>query len=278
MSFQFAYSTNAYRRCSIHEAIERVAKIGYRGIELMADEPHAWPATTSDAEIDAIRASLDRCDLAISNVNAFMMNAVQDFWHPSWIEPDVNFRRLRLDHTKAALRMARRLGAKCITTEPGGPLPEGMPREHAVDLFVEGLEEVLEVAEESHVMLLVEPEPGLLVENAGQFVELARRIDSPMFGLNFDVGHFFCVGEPLAETIDSLFSFTDHYHLEDIAESRVHEHLIPGHGAINFREVLTSIAKSEYDGWLTVELYPYLDDPDAAGREALAFLNRIEIS
>jgi hypothetical protein len=29
-----------------------------------------------------------------------------------------------------------------------------------------------------------------------------------------------------------------------------------------------------YDGWLTVELYPYLDDPDAAGREALDFLNR----
>jgi sugar phosphate isomerase/epimerase len=130
------------------------------------------------------------------------------------------------------------------------------------------LTEALHHAEEVGVPLLVEPEPGLLIENAAQFLELARRIDSPMFGLNFDIGHFFCVGEPLPETIKRLSSLTMHYHIEDIAASRVHEHLIPGRGAIDFPPVLEAIAKTGYDGWLTVELYPYLEDPDEAGREA----------
>ena len=62
---------------------------------------------------------------------------------------------------------------------------------------------------------------------------------------------------------------------EDIAATRVHEHLIPGHGAIDFPEVLEAISATEYDGWLTVELYPYLDDPDAAGREAREHLLRL---
>lgn len=269
---KLAYSSNAYMRFPVREAIDRIAAIGYRGMELMADVPHAWPATTTDGDLAVIRQHLDERELTLSNINAFMMNAVQDFWHPSWIESDPGSRRLRVRHTLDALTMASRLGARCITTEPGGPLEEGMSREEAMDLFVEGLSEALRRAEDVGVLLLVEPEPGLLIENARQFLELAERVDSPMFGLNFDVGHFYCVEDPLPETVQRLRDWTRHYHLEDIAASRVHEHLVPGRGAIDFSALLRAIDETGYDGWLTVELYPYLDDPDGAGREALGYL------
>ncbi len=271
---RLAYSTNAYVRFPIGAAIDRIAALGYAGVELMADVPHAWPANTTDAEIDAIRRRLDRHDLSISNVNAFMMNAIQDFWHPSWIEPEARFRQLRIEHTNAALRMAAKLGAPSITTEPGGPLEPEMSREAALEVFVSGLSESLRVAEDVGVQLLVEPEPGLLVENAAQYLDLSKRIDSPMFGLNFDVGHFYCVRDPLPGTISKLASTTRHYHLEDIAATLVHEHLVPGRGAIEFESVFEAIRQTGYDRWLTVELYPYLDDPDAAGREALEYLSR----
>jgi sugar phosphate isomerase/epimerase len=265
---KLAYSTNAYRRCSLDEALERVAALGYRGIELMADVPHAWPATAGPDRLTAIRGQLANRTLEIANINAFMMNAVQDFWHPSWIEPDEAYRSQRVEHTIAALRMAAALGAPSISTEPGGPLEPGLSRDWAMDTFVEGLTEALPVAEEVGVQLLVEPEPGLLVEDAAGFLELAQRISSPALGLNFDIGHFYCVSEPLPETIRRLEHLTGHYHIEDIAASRVHEHLIPGQGAIDFAAVLQAVAATGYDGWITVELYPYLDDPDAAGAQA----------
>jgi sugar phosphate isomerase/epimerase len=265
---KLAYSSNAYMRFSISEAIERIASIGYAGVELMADVPHAWPATTTDEDIERVRSALRSAGLSVSNINAFMMNAVEDFWHPSWIEPDESYRRKRIEHTKASLTMAKKLGATCITTEPGGPLDNGMSRDRAMGIFADGLRETLEHAEREGVLLLVEPEPGLLVENAVQFEELARRVDSAAFGLNFDVGHFYCVSDPLPETVERLAAFTRHYHFEDIAADRVHEHLIPGDGAIDFGAVVNAIARTGYDGWLTVELYPYLDDPDAAGRAA----------
>ena len=272
---KLAYSSNAYMKFPVDKAIAHIAGLGYHATEIMADRPHAWPATTTDDQIKDIRFCLDQHNLQISNINTFMMNAVQDFWHPSWIEPDEVFRRLRIVHTKDALTMAHKLGATCITTEPGGPLPEKMSRKHAMDIFVEGLQEVLQHAEEVGVKLLVEPEPDLLIENAEQFLELAERMDSPLFGLNFDVGHFYCVGDDIPSTIKKLESFTHHYHLEDIASSRVHKHLIPGHGAIDFSAVLQAIRSTNYDGWLTVELYPYLDDPDGAGQEAREFLMRL---
>lgn len=269
---KLAYSSNAYRRTTISDAIVRIARLGYAGVELMADVPHAWPAGLSDVQIGELDRRIKDSGLALSNVNAFMMSAVQDFWHPSWIEKDPDYRKLRVQHTIVSLRLARKLGAPSITTEPGGPLEAGMTRATAMDLFVDGLKETLARAESEGVMLLVEPEPGLLIENAAQFLELAARVDSPMFGLNFDVGHFFCVGEPLPETIDRLKRWTKHYHIEDIAATRVHEHLVPGRGAIDFPAVVRAIRATGYDDWLTVELYPYLDDPDAAGREALEFL------
>ena len=54
--------------------------------------------------------------------------------------------------------------------------------------------------------------------------------------------------------------------------SRVHAHLIPGRGAIDFPAVLREIAASGYEGWITVELYPYVENPDEAAAEAKAFL------
>jgi len=275
---KLAYSTNAYMRYSIDEAVARVSRLGYAGVELMADAPHAWPAHTSPAQVGAIRAAVEEHGLTIANVNAFMMNAVGDerqpYWHPSWIEPNAAYRRVRIQHTLDAIDMTAALGATCLTTEPGGPLEGHLSREAAMDLFLDGLIGALKRAEDRGVLLLVEPEPGLLIETVDQCVELCARVNSPAFGVNFDIGHLYCVGEPLPEAVARLAPSTKHYHVEDIAATRVHEHLIPGRGAIDFGPVFEAIRRTGYDSWITVELYPYVSDPDGAGAEALSFLSR----
>jgi sugar phosphate isomerase/epimerase len=276
---QLAFSTNAYLKFSFAEAVRRLAAIGYAGVEIMADVPHAWPACLLEEQKQSIRQSLADHGLAISNVNAFMMNAISDprqrYWHPSWIEPDRNYRQIRIDHTRRALTLARELGARCITTEPGGPLEPGGSWAAALRLFVEGLKPVAEHAEKEGVLLLIEPEPDLIVETADQFLELMQHIDSPAVGLNFDIGHFYCVGDEPAPTVRRLAKYVRHFHLEDIAATRIHHHLIPGEGVIDLAATLRAVREIGYDGWITVELYPYVDDPDAAARTAFERVTKI---
>jgi sugar phosphate isomerase/epimerase len=276
---RLAFSTNAYTRYSFREAVRRLAGIGYRAVEVMADVPHAWPAFLLPEQKRDLRAALDEHGLAISNVNAFMMKAVSDhrqfYWHPSWVEPDPHYRRVRVDHTKRALTLAKEIGSPCITTEPGGPLAPGGSWKSALKLFVEELKPVLEHAENEGVLLLLEPEPDLIVETAEQFEELMTHLDSPAAGLNFDVGHFYCVGDEPAPTLRRLAKYVRHIHLEDIAATRVHHHLVPGEGAIDFAAVLSAVREIGYAGWVTVELYPYVDDPDAAARTALQRVREI---
>ncbi|QDV33789.1 sugar phosphate isomerase/epimerase family protein [Tautonia plasticadhaerens] len=273
---RLAFSTNAYMRFPFEEAASRIASIGYEGLELMADVPHAWPAGLLDGPKRAIREAMDRHGLRFSNVNAFMMNAIADrrqpYWYPSFIEPDEGYRSVRIDHTRRALDLCAELGAPHITTEPGGPIAEGQSRQEAIDLFVEVLKPLAEHADRQGVLLLIEPEPGLLLETTDQYLEVAERVGAPSLGLNFDVGHAYCMAEDLPTQIAKLAPLTRHYHVEDIAETRVHHHLVPGTGAIDFPGVVDAIRQTGYDGWVTVELYPFVDDPDDAARGALGLL------
>jgi sugar phosphate isomerase/epimerase len=274
---QLAFSSNAYLRFTIEETIARIAALGYTGIELLADVPHAWPAGLLHVQKQSIRDALTKHHLTISNVNAFMMNAIADprqpYWYPSYIEPDPHYRAIRREHTKHALHLAHELGAPHITIEPGGPLAPGQTWHAAADLFYKELMPCIEVAEKLGIPILIEPEPGLLIERFDQYLEFTSRIDSPMIGLNFDIGHAYCVGEDPQDWVAKMADHTRHYHFEDIAGTRVHQHLVPGRGAIDFSATLAAIKKSGYTGWLTVELYPYIDDPDVAAREAKDYLS-----
>jgi sugar phosphate isomerase/epimerase len=164
--------------------------------------------------------------------------------------------------------MAKELGAPCITTEPGGPVEAGASWNAGLKLFVEMLKPVIEHAEKEGVLLLIEPEPGLLIETADQFLEFMGHIKSPMVGCNFDIGHSYCVGDDPASTIPRLAKYIKHFHLEDIASTRVHHHLIPGDGAIDFKAAIEAIKAIGYKEWVTIELYPYVEDPDQAAKLA----------
>ena len=274
---KLAFSSNAYMHFSIEDAIDKIAGHGYRGIEILADVPHAWPAGLLEERKVSIRASLQKHGLQISNVNAFMMNAVADprqpYWHPGWTDPDPHYRAIRREHTKRALQLAREIGAPHITTEPGGQLAPGQSRRQASDIFYDELMPCIELAESLEVPLLIEPEPGLLIEKFEQYLEFSERVGSPRLGLNFDIGHAYCVGEDPQDWVAKMAPHTRHYHFEDIAASRVHAHLVPGEGAIDFAATLAAIDKTGYEGWITVELYPYIDQPDAAAREAHRYLS-----
>ena len=269
---KLAFSSNAYLRFSFNDAAKKIGKLGYQGIEIMADVPHAWPAFMLEEQKQGIRDSLKSNNLAISNINSFMMHAVNDsrqrYWYPSWIEPDKHYRQIRIDHTMRCLTMAKELGAPCITTEPGGPVESGASWNAGLKLFVEMLKPVIEHAEKEGVLLLIEPEPGLLIETADQFLEFMGHIKSPMVGCNFDIGHSYCVGDDPASTIPKLAKYIKHYHLEDIANTRVHHHLIPGDGAIDFKAAIEAIKATGYKEWVTIELYPYVEDPDQAAKLA----------
>lgn len=270
---QFGFSTNAFREYTLTDAIEILSDAGYDGVEILLDQPHLYPPDASDADIDAVRDHLWDNEISISNCNGFMLTAIEGFHHPSYIEPDEEYRQRRIDYTRDALRTAAALDAEYISIEPGGPIPDDKSREWGMDVFEESLSAVIPTAEDVGIDLLIEPEPDLLIETSDQYLSFMDRIDSDRVGCNFDAGHFFCVGEDPTELVGKLDEYTEHYHVEDIPADRTHEHTQLGDGALDIDGFLSAIEDNAYDGFVTVELYPYEETAAETAREAMAYLH-----
>jgi sugar phosphate isomerase/epimerase len=52
--------------------------------------------------------------------------------------------------------------------------------------------------------------------------------------------------------------------------------LIPGLGAIDFQNVFQAIKEIDYNGYITVELYPYKDNPMDAAKKSFEYLQSLE--
>lgn len=268
---RLAFSTNAFKKTTLENAIEAIAGIGYPGVEIMADVPHAYPPDMPAGRIEGVRGQIAALGLQVSNVNAFTLFAKGDTYHPTWIEDDPKLLRERIEHTQNSIRMTAALGGKTISLQPGGP-QGGLDRETALERYVRGLEECLPLAQELGITLMVEPEPGLLIQHSRECVEFLERVNHPRLRMNCDLGHFYCVGEDPAKVLRDCAGWIAHVHLEDIKENRVHQHHIPGEGAMEWAGIFAALREIHYGGWITVELYPYETTAADAAKRAWDFL------
>lgn len=279
---RLAFSTNAFKKSTPREAIRTIGALGFAGCEIMADEPHVTPVNLTDEQIADFSRHITAAGLHVSNVNAFTgffaagTDPTGDTYHPTWIEDDNALLDTRIAHTISCVRLAAALAAKTVSLQPGGPLiGTGLSRAEAGRRFARGIEAVLPTARDLSITLAIEPEPGLLLQTTSEYLDWksAWFPGEPLIKMNFDAGHAFCVDEDPAAVARDLAGEYAHVHLEDIADTRVHQHLVPGDGAIDFRALFAALDEVGYDGWVTVELYPFLDDAAGVARRAREHLD-----
>jgi fructoselysine 3-epimerase len=276
---KFSFSTNAFGRHSVFDAVERIAALGYEGVELLADVPHLYADSVTASDLDRLKELLGRTGLAVANINANTAVGYYErrFWEPlfepSLANPDPEARRWRIDYSKKCIDLAYALASPCVSVTSGRLVP-GCEPEEAMDFLRESLGDVLTYAGERSVRIGMEYEPGLLVERYEELAALLGEIDSPCLGANLDLGHSHVLGEDPAKVIRGLSGKIFHLHVEDI-RARKHYHLIPGTGDMDFAGLFQILDEQGYKGFATVELYTYPHQPEAAGREALHYLRSI---
>ena len=272
---RLAYSSNAFTATDLTAALRAIAALGYGGAEILCDRPH-WFGDAGSADAAELRAVLAETGLAVSNLNANTTNGYyrpappENVFEPAMSNPDPDLRRWREDYTIGALRLAAELDAPCVSVTSGQPRA-GVEPERSLDWLAESLRRVCTEAEKLGRKVGIEYEPGLLLERAGEVREMIDRVGSPALGVNLDIGHSYLDGEDPAQAIALLAGRIWNVHVEDI-RARKHFHRVPGDGDLPFEVYFRALAEHGYDGFLTVELYSYVHQPERAGAAALAFL------
>jgi fructoselysine 3-epimerase len=276
---KLSFSTNAFTRCSVFDAVERIASAGYAGVELLADAPHLYAPTVTARDLEKLKEILDRTGLKVANVNAntAMGYYGRQFWEPifepSLANPDPVERRWRIDYSRKCIDMAGILGAPNVSVT-SGRMVSGVAPEESLDLLRESLGELLPYAESQGIRIGVEYEPGLLVERCEELTALIEEMRSPTLGANLDFGHSIVLGEKIREVTERLSGRIFHTHIEDIRNGK-HYHLIPGLGDVDFKAIFNALRAHSYDGFVTVELYTYPHMPEEAAKRSFEYLQSL---
>ena len=276
---RLAFSTNAFTRFSLAEALAGIKRAGYAAAEILADVPHAYAGGLNATLICAIARDVEKLGLQISNINAncsfgyFRDPPPEAFFEPSLISPRPLWREDRLRMIGKAMELARAVGCSCVSVTSGRML-EGVGPKKAEQLFDEGIRRVLEMADRFDVRVGIECEPGLYVELATELQEWIARSGHPRLGANLDVGHSQVMGEEISEVVQLLAGRIWNLHVEDIP-GRKHYHLIPGEGTLDWQALRRALAQVGYDGFATVELYTQTENPEAAARRSWDFLQKL---
>lgn len=201
-----AFSTNAYVRHSLPEAVERIADCGYKGVELLGDVPHAYFPEFGEADQENLLNVLDRTELSVSNINANTATGYYEdappssFFAPSVITANDDAREWRIEYTKRAIDLAEAVDAPAICLASGRPLPGTLPEE-TYEYLLDSLAEILDYAEARGIDVGIEFEPELLIECTHETLNLIDDVNRDSLGINLDLGHAAVYGEEPTEAI-----------------------------------------------------------------------------
>ena len=277
---KLAFSTNAFTRFTLGEAIKAIADAGFAGVEILADVPHAYPEQIDTALTSAVAKAIEASGLAVSNVNCncsfgYWKDAPPEpYFEPSLISPNKAHRDDRARMIIKTLDFARAIGARNLSITSGRCLG-GMPPDKAAKQFTTEIRPILDHADSVGVDVGIECEPGLFIEWVAELREWIDRLGHPRFGANLDIGHSQVLGESITGVVRELGADRIwNLHVEDIP-GRKHYHMIPGDGTLDWIGLRDALWGIKYERFATVELYTHTADPHTAARRSYEYLSKV---
>lgn len=268
-AFRVGYNTNGFAHHRLDDALHVIAELGYRAVALTPDANHLHPDHTSDAQLLATRALLERLDLAVVvETGARYVLDPRRKQRPTLIDADAEGRARRLDFLERCARIAVALGGDTISLWSGIPAAD-MDREVAWRHLVAGVRQLHERITPLGVRIAFEPEPGMLVNALADWERLRDSTSIPDFGLALDVGHVPCTESISAgEAIRRYGAAIRTVHLDD-SRNGVHEHLQIGDGSLDWPDIMRALADIGFTGVASVELSRHSHAAPEAARVAM---------
>lgn len=268
---KFSQSSFVYFNTPLQEAIRRLHRTGYQGIEVWGGRPHAYRHDLDD-EMDDIVALLDRLEMTVPNF------IPAQFRYPSILcSLSETVRRDSVRYIQDAIDNALRLGAPYVSLCPGMTL-FGEDVEAGWAQLRKSFVELLAYTQGKDVTLLIEPAheaESTLILTVKDGLRMIEDIGSGRLGILLDTGHANINGENLAEVVTQLKDVPLHIHIDD-NHGDGDAHLIPGEGNIDFVPFAEALKKIGYQGFVSAELgFQYTLHPDPAVEKTRLALGRM---
>lgn len=233
-----------FREWGFEDALDRVRAHGFTRLDLAVVPGHCDHVdllALPQAKLEQLAETIGRRGLAVSSINL----------HPgdmAGLDFDLEERRIR-----AAIDVARRLGAKVLTLPPGRAVPP-QDWDAAAELVARRIAGFIGRAEQAGLTLTIEaPHAHSLAEDVAQASRMFELVRDARIACTFDTSHVQRGNRtPLTEAVQRLGVRVAHIHLRDTLRGEVT--VTPGKGDCGYLPFLRAMLRDGYAGDLNFEL------------------------
>ncbi len=269
----FFYNSNGFAFHRIDDAARILADLGYDGLALTPDVHHLDPLRVTPREVHAFRALCESLGLALvlETGARFVLDAQRK--HRPTLLDEPEGAAIRLDFLRRCVDLASELGAPIVTVW-SGTAPDGLVERDSYARLIDGLQRLCDHANERGVRVGFEPEPGMLVETAAQWLRVRDAVDHAALGLTLDIGH--CLANDEGDPGEVIRAHAGDLLVLQLDDHRtgVHDHLAFGEGDVDFRAVAAAVRDIAFAGPLEVELSRHSATAPATAAASLTFLRK----
>ncbi|MFD0673524.1 sugar phosphate isomerase/epimerase family protein [Cohnella sp. GCM10027633] len=267
------YVTGGYAEpFTIAQLFERVSRIPQAtGVELVG----TWHVT--DNNVKELKGYLDAYGLQLVSIIPDHFGQMK--WKQgSFAAKDADVRRQAVAHTKEMIDAAVELGGNLISLWPGQDGYDYLFQADYIqerDWFAEGVKEVCKYRPDVKISLEYkpkEPRTHSYLSTVASSLLIAQEVGTDNVGVTIDFGHALNAYETPAESVALLKKYGNklfHVHMNDNYRHWDDDMIVGSVHTIETLEFFYWLRRTGYDGWLSIDQYPYREDGLDAVREGV---------
>jgi D-psicose/D-tagatose/L-ribulose 3-epimerase len=266
--FRFAVCNELFEKMPFAASCRLIKQIGYVGIEIAPFTLAESPLAITGSQRSQYRAIIRDEGLSFVGLHWLMLS-------PAGLHvttPDSQLRERSWNHIRCLIDLCADLGDGGILVF-GSPKQRntvgGMSAAEAKRVFTEELAQVVTHAEQRGVRILVEALPSNqcdVINTLAEAVSIVEKIGSPAVQTMFDTHNAVDETQPHTEVLERYFSHIAHVHVNEIDGRE------PGTGDYDFASILATLARLEYQGYVSLEAFDFTRGAEKIARGALQHL------
>lgn len=258
--------------------LKHAASLGVlEGVEMM------YPGEVNLENVQDVKQILSETGLKLA-IMGIPISSERRFAHGTLTSRDPSVRRTAIDRVKAGMDLCAELDCDQVMFflgQDGCDYSLEVDYEEAWSWMAESIAEMASHRDDVKICLEYkpfEPRRHIFLNDVGTALHLIDQINADNVGVVLDTGHALMANEVLGESIWLLHRARrlNHFHFNDNYRRWDDDMIVGSIHFMPFVEAVYWLKRIGYSNWISLDLFPYREDPDLAVTESIAYLKRLD--